>query len=278
MTRLAWGALRRRDFGAMQSPQAEELSGYLSRPMTPPLPEVLEALAQGPIHPDQALARSKLDRLLDSEPLDAETGWCTLPDGVAYAAVRTEMPGVSPDMVDWWFDWHPRDPIRYRIWFPGAHSSISFEAAPSVEAKRHWGTTHHPVEDIGLGMDQLRIAFQRPTRLGFATDALDDPRVGTIICGLVGDDRRRMQHTLMVHVFLNAPNGLIQRSRFWIGSALRPYAPAPLLEPVGRLVNRRFFRSRILPERTARVMAEHCAAEYANLATLLPELFSLYAE
>jgi hypothetical protein len=128
---------------------------------------VVEAIARGPIHPEQAFERSELDRLLDPVPLDAEIGWCTLPDGVAYVAVRTEMPGVSADMVDWWFDWHPRDPIRYRIWFPGAHESISFEAAPSAAAKRHWGTIHHPVEDIGLGMDGCGSHFTAPPSSGF---------------------------------------------------------------------------------------------------------------
>jgi DAPG hydrolase PhiG domain len=101
----------------MQTPQAEELRGYLARPITEPAPGVVEAISRGPIHPEQALDRTELDRLLDPAPLDAETGWRTLPDGVAYAAVRTEMPGVNADMVDWWFDWHQRDPIRYQIWF-----------------------------------------------------------------------------------------------------------------------------------------------------------------
>src|SRR5271166_2481136 len=254
-----------------------DLRAYLDRPMTLPAREVLAEIALGPIDPADALDRRELDRLLDPAPLAAETGWCTLPDGVAYAAVRTEMPGVTGEMVDWWFDWHQRDPIRYQLWFPGAHESISFEPAPTPGAKAHWGAVHHPVEDVGLGMDHLRIAFQAPTRLGFSTDALADPRVATIVGGLVGDKRRHVQHTLMVHVFLPSPGGLVQRSRFWIGAALRPYAPAPVASVAARAINRRAVRARLLPERTARVMAEHCAAEYANLAALLPELRGRYA-
>jgi hypothetical protein len=144
--------------------------------------------------------------------------------------------------------------------------------------KPHWGAVHHPVEDIGLGMIAMRIAFHRPSRVGFSTDGLDDPAVGTIVCGLVGDERRHMQHTLMVHVWLHTPDGLGQRSRFWIGSVLRPYAPTPIAGLVGRAVNRRFVRARVLPGPSARLMTEHCAAEYANLATLLPELYGRYAD
>ena len=188
------------------------------------------------------------------------------------------MPGVSGEMIDWWFDWHQRDPIRYRVWFPGAHQSTSYEPAPALGAKAHWGAIHHPVEDIGLGMDRLRIAFQPPARLGFSTDALADPRVATIVGGFVGDDRRRAQHTLMTHVFLTSPEGVVQRSRFWIGAVLRPYAPAPIANGVARLINRRFVRARVVPKRTARLMTEHCADEYANLAALLPELHARYAK
>jgi DAPG hydrolase PhiG domain len=254
----------------------DTLSSYLTRPMTPPARDVLEAIARGPIDPDGALDPAQLDRLLDPAPLNAETGWCMLPNGVAYAAVRTVMPGVTGEMVDWWFDWHQREPLRYQIWFPGAHASTSFRPAPGPRAKAHWDTVHYPIEDIGLGMGRLRIAFLPPTQLGFSTDALDDPGVATIVGGLAGDQQRRVQHTLMAHVFLATPDGLVQRSRFWIGAALRPYGPEPVSRAVGRLVNRPLVRRRLISRRTPSLMAEHCAAEYANLAALLPELHNRY--
>jgi hypothetical protein len=250
------------------------MDSLLARPMTPPRADVLAAIEAGPIAARDALPIAHLDRLLDPAPLSAETGWCTLPDGVAYAAVRTEMPGVTGEMIDWWFDWHQRDPLRYQAWFPGAHADISWDP-PSVEgAKAHWNAVHHPVEDVGLGMDLLWIAFLAPTDLGFSTDALDDSNVATIVAGRVGDRRRRVQHTLMAHVFLNSDEGLVQRSRFWIGAVLRPNGPPFLADAAGRLINRPTVRRRMLPPHTGRVMADHCAREYANLSALLPELFA----
>ncbi len=76
-------------------------------------------------------------------------------------------------MVDWWFDWHPRDPLRYRVWHPAAHRSNSLElprgdAAPAPGAKAHWGAVHHPVEDVGIGVVHARIAFRRAERDGAA--------------------------------------------------------------------------------------------------------------
>jgi phloretin hydrolase len=203
-----------------------------------------------------------------------ETGWCVLPDGVAYVAVRTHMPNVSGAMADWWFDWHARDPLRYRVWHPAAHLDNSLQAPTNARAKAHWGAVHHPVEDVGTGVVRARIEFKAPTQMGMSSDALDDPRVTTIVCGYAGDDRLRVRHTPMFHVFLREDEGVVLRSRFWLGAALRPYGP--LGGPGERLLNTRFVRRRALPRHLPKALARHCADEYANLAALLPELYARF--
>ncbi len=259
--------------------EQRELTGYLSRPMTPPEPAVLEAIARGPIEPRQALALSDVARLLDPRPLAVETGWCTLHDGVGFVAVRTAMPLVSGEMVDWWFDWHPRDPLRYRVWHPAAHRSNSLEPPPdggrrTPGATAHWGAVHHPVEDVGLGVVHARIAFHRPSEMDLPGDQLENPDVASIVCGLVGDDRRHVQHTPMFHVFLREGDGVVLRSAFWLGAAVRPYGP---LGSAGeRVLNNRLTRRATLPAALPRALATHCAEEYANMATLLPELFERF--
>ena len=250
------------------------LESYLQRPLAPPDPGVLAAIEAGPIDAAAALPQADLDRLLDPAPLRAETGWCRLPDGVRYVAVRTEMPAVSAEMVDWWFDWHPRDPLRYRVWHPLAHTDNSLDPAPAAKAKAHWGAVHHPVEDVGTGTVHARIAFVRPSELGFSGDALGDPAVGTVVCGWVGDDRRRTRHSRMAHVFLREGDGLVLRSHFWLGAAIRPYAPSAIATPAAALLNRRAFRDLSLPRNLAPALARHCAEEYSNLAALLPELYA----
>lgn len=291
--------------------------------MEPPGRGVLDAIEAGPIDPGQALALEDVDRLLDPAPLERETGWCVLPDGVAYVAVRTAMPDVSGEMVDWWFDWHPRDPLRYRVWHPAAHRGnsldehgtggregvgVSREGAPRARAregaevvvspegaprarvharaKAHWGAVHHPVEDVGTGMVHARIEFNAPTEMGMSSDALDDPSVATIVCGYAGDDRLRVRHSPMFHVFLreaqagrsvdgsDGRGGVVLRSRFWLGAALQPYGP---LGGVGRaLLNRPAVRRRALPKGLPHALARHCAEEYANLGAILPELYGRF--
>jgi phloretin hydrolase len=253
------------------------LDEYLTREMAPPDPSTLAAIDAGPMDLAGATTLGDLDTLLDPRADLTETGWGRLANGVGYIAVRTPMPGVSAEMVDWWFDWHPRDPLRYRIWCPPAHQSTSFEPAAEPGAKPFWGTVHYPVEDIGVGMQTIRIAFQSPSRLGFSTDALDDPRVGTVVGGVGGDPERRMQATLMVHVFLREGDGLVLRSRFWLGALLRPDAPAPIAAVAAKLLNRPAVRRRVIPARIPYTLARHCAIEYAHLASLLPELHARYA-
>lgn len=252
------------------------LAGYLQRPLTPADPAVLAAVESGPIDPVEALPLSAIDRLTDPEPLPAETGWCRLGDGVGYIAVRTEMPLLTGEMIDWWFEWHPREDLRYRIWFPPAHSANRFVQRSPGGGKALWGMTHFPVEDVGLGMQHLRIAFRRPTELGFTTDGTDDPGVATIVCGIAGDPRLRVQHTVMAHVFLREGNGVVLRSRFWLGAAIRPDLPAPLAAPLAALLNRGLVRRRLVPDQATAKLAHHCAEEYANLAALLPELWQAY--
>jgi hypothetical protein len=251
------------------------LGEYLSRPLEQPPAEVLGPIERGPIDPADALQLADVQALLDPAPLACETGWCTLADGVGYVAVRTAMPSVTGEMVDWWFDWHPREPLRYRIWHPSAHIDNSLQAPARGGAKAHWGAVHHPVEDVGMGVVHARIAFQRPSRMGFSGDALDDEDVATIVCGYAGDDRRRVRHTPMYHVFLHEGDGVVLRSRFWLGAALRPFGA--LGAPGERLLNNRFVRGRALPAGLPRALALHCAEEYANRGTLLPELYARFA-
>jgi hypothetical protein len=252
------------------------LTALLDRPIAAPGPQARRAVEAGPIAPVDALAIADLDRLLDPAPVAAETGWCTLPDGVGYVAASTPMPGVTAAMVDWWFDWHARDPLRYRVWHPLAHISNSIDPPPVPGGRPHWGAVHHPVEDVGTGVVHARISFLRPTDYGFSTDALDRPGVATIVGGEVGDDRRRSRHSLMTHVFLDAGDGLVLRSRFWLGSRIRPYLPGPLAAPLVPLLNTEAVRRRLLPAGLPRALAGHCIEEYANLAGLLPDLYPRY--
>lgn len=86
---------------------------------------MLSALTAGPIDPSDALPFDEKNDLLKPGYLAKENGYCFLTDGSCYVAVLTRMPGVTGDMLDWWFSWHAQESLRYKIWYPGAHAGTS---------------------------------------------------------------------------------------------------------------------------------------------------------
>jgi hypothetical protein len=251
-----------------------ELEQYLERPNAPVADDVSAALAGGPIDWKQTLPVATPSRLLSPGSRGAENGYSSHADGRGFVAVHTRMPGVTIEMIDWWFDWHPHDPLRYRIWFPQAHFDIAFEAAATPGSKPFRGTIHRPVEDVGIGRSRIRIEFIEPEEFGFPQG---DPPGATIVCGFAGDDKRRVRHTRMCHFACEVDGGAELRSRFWIGTPMTLYAKSAAARPINKLLGTTPVRSRAVPKDAPKSLAHHCAQEYANLAAILPEIFERHA-
>ena len=69
---------------------------YFEQDMAQPAPEAYAKMLNGPLRPDQVLQFKDRNRLFEPGYLDAEAGWCILPDGTGYLANQTKMPGVTP--------------------------------------------------------------------------------------------------------------------------------------------------------------------------------------
>jgi hypothetical protein len=242
---------------------------------------VLSEIEDNTHHHQQALRFENVNDLLNPGYLPLENGYCRMPDGSFFVAVRTEFSGVTKEMLDWWFWWHAQEPLRYRIWYPEYHFDTSAKRTqkePSNEP-RYWHTTHFPVEDCGLGREKLSIHFLPPDEFGFDTSRFPEANIVTVICGVVGSvtPRNIKQHTSMCHLVRKYSSGIEMRSRFWIGHTIRfnGVLGAPILRDI---VNTRFVKQRIVPKTIRLAMAMHCAQEYANLAKLLPELYAAYGQ
>jgi len=269
------------------SPEREEelLERLLER--VPKAPETVATAAAAPALAQvemQRLVSNDLERLLDPAPLAAECGWGWLADGCGYAASRVEMPGVRPEMIEWWFTWFPHHSLRYRIWHPRAHFATELVREPTPAASRSdrrtlpfWGAVHDSTEDVGFGRRRLRIRFVEPWKLGFPRDTLERPNVGLVSCAVVGEPRLGVEHTCLAHVFLRSPDdGLVLRSRFWIGAALRPYGPRLLGRLATPLLRRKLVRRVAIPRVAPRSLLLHCGEEFANLAAILPDLYTRF--
>ena len=221
--------------------------------------------------------RSKLDRpaisstylnncdvILQSGALQQEVGFSQFPDGSWLVSMVCPMPGITKEMIDWWFWWHCQEDLRYQIWFPGEHISIQyhkkdkayFEQSTMPEFQPN---SQCPVERIGGTTMPLRIDFVTPEQFGFTRASMKRGNIATIVCGHVSAFNGLIPHTEMAHIYKQTEDGLFLISRFWLGKTLHP-----------------LLRKIVMTKDMARGMAEHCCVEYRNLVEILPELYAKY--
>ena len=229
-----------------------------------PLPripaEIEKALTANRITP--TLFENKND-ILSEESFQNEAGYKKMADGSYLVSMYCPMPGITPEMIEWWFWWHPQKSERYRVWFPGSHFSVGYpkkqaDYFESAVRPAFRNNTQYPVEKIGGTKMPLRIDFVSPEEFGFSGSLMRNNDIPLIVCGHVGAFNGIIMHTEMAHIFRRTENGLFMISRFWMGKTLKN----PLL------------RKLILTDEMAKGMAEHCCIEYRNLCEILPVLFN----
>jgi len=236
--------------------------------------KVVSALNSGPMAASDIL---KWENRLDlSKPgyQKVENGWCTLEDGSGYVAVKTFFPGATAEMLDWWFVWaQQKEAIRYKIWYPGAHYAMAEIETPGAEysnKKGSWGKSRFPVEDVGLGVSQIRLDFVPPTEFGFE----EEPDSTSITAVRVGLPNGIFKHTDMIHYVRPVSGGVEMRSRFWMARDLEAMSGGIGLAAF--FADNRFVKKKSLPANAPKELAFHCATEYSQLASFLPELYALY--
>lgn len=209
-----------------------------------------------------ALPFSELNKILENQNMQNEIGTVKLPDGSFLVSMTCPMPSVTKEMVEWWFWWHPQENVRYQMWYPGEHISISYSKKDSKYFSQRvmppfQENTQYPVEKIGNMKLPLAISFKTPQNFGFSEKEMKKSGVSIIICGDVGVGKGLFYHTKMAHIFFERDGGLFMVSRFWIGANLKSS----------------FFRKIIANEKTAKDMARHCCVEYRNFAAKIPQLY-----
>lgn len=239
---------------------------YFYQPMAPAAEEVIELLDKGPIDPTLATPIERRNDLLKPGYLPTEIGYCVMPDGTGFVAVLTKMPGVTGEMLDWWFVWHGLESLRYKIWNPDEHFDV--RVAEGLDRRlntklslreRYWGTTDFVCQDHGFGPERLYISFMSPEDFGYDMDLFRPPNAVTAICANMGLREPKVPTGCNTHLAREIPGGIELRSRFWLGWNIHNKQPVRVAERV--------------PLDRARKLAYHCAKEYANLAAILPKVY-----
>jgi len=252
---------------------------YLQRKNATMPQEHLDALQIGDeISAISTLGRADVNRLLDAGYLQSESGFRRNEDGSTYVAVLTNMPGVTLEMIDWWFWWHAAEGVRYQIWYPAMHYDIKsdfgghYNDENKTYRERLHLSTHHVTEDIGLGKEEIIIDFLSPVEFGYDASKLN-PDKETIICARVGSPKTGVWAVEMCHFVRVTDEGVEMRSRFWMGykvQRMNKFGQAIL----NTILNNSFVKRTLMPKDLGSKMFHHCSQEYHNLASLLPELYS----
>lgn len=236
--------------------------------------EAYARIGKGPGNNADALLIKNRNDLFKPGYLPGESGYWLLNDGTALIANLTRFPGVTGEIFDWWFAWHPLDRLRYAIWDADDHYDV--QLADPAKARdtslslreRHWGSVHYIWEDIGLGgVDLLRINFEEPSKLGYDVSLIDTEACNTLICANVivyGNDKMPDVPVVMTHFLRPVAGGSELRSRFWFGWQIVEGKPVKAI-PDGTKI----------PEVGPKSLLQHNVKEFSNLARILP---SVYAE
>ncbi len=149
--------------------------------------------------------------------------------------VDHELHGVTPEMIDWWWD-NIDTSERYKLWHPGDHQSFEWEVSPK---EGHIGAIQRIVENIGLPT-MLRIRWEDPSLSPIEIEYSHALAGSTL-------DQDDKPITWLLHEYEPIENGTKLRSTF----RLPAKAPKPFIE----------------------ALRKHNIEEISEFANFLPKLY-----
>ena len=239
-----------------------------------PIPDrVEEAIAIG-VRDDISFPLSEARKILGAGYVPLEDGVIRNPDGTLTVCCRTDMPGVTAKMIDWWFCWHAPYSERYNLWHPKAHiRSFVREDRTHLAGQKagYLGVASNVDEYIGEELNKLTITFKEPNVLGLDPELFAESKVGTIICARAGLRDKPVNSGWLAHMIRETGDGVEMISRFWLGNVdLRIPIIGKLLH---RKVNSAKVRRKEAPDQFGLDLLRHCAEEMNHLGRFLPQLY-----
>lgn len=228
--------------------------------------------------PEKMLHIKDVNRLMDRAYRENEwhEGWTLFDDGSGVMCARTEFPGTTAEMFQWWFAWHVLEDLRYMLWCPPSHYGI----APALELRRrvedpslsltektHGAAVHHVYESTTIDalsypcaapVDYFDIPFFDPQYRGFTDE--NTARLQQQGCAAIcGSDR-------MLHFFAENEDGTggVCYTHFWFGTRR---------DEQGKWVGVKEGKNYdlMIPLMT---IAQHANKEFPLLAGILPQLYA----
>ncbi len=251
--------------------QRKSYAKYYLKPMALVPQADLDLVNQGAISPTKALPISRAKELLLDGDLEGDVGYCLMEDGTGFAATKVFMPAVTPEMIDWWFNWHPLDGLRYMIWCPVAHIDIQAKTPDAHRDSsgvplplRNREKIHYPVEGFDVkGASPVQIAFQEPEIFGISSDMLAKSKMKTSHIAVVHGVKPAIPICMFFHAVREVEGGIQYRSRYWVNMTVYQ----------GKIQKSKIPLPKSFVCAMARNNCIHSLIEYNHLASILPQLY-----
>lgn len=255
-----------RKVGVCREEQGLPYYRFYTQPLAPVPADKQLVLAAGP-SPVPGVPFDQRNLFLKNGDRDfCQVGYGVHADGTGFVCNTTYMPGVTGEMLDWWFPWHSvGSDLRYKIWDPEDHyfaraDQVDYVCDPKVPLReKTWGVCHYILEDIGPGPEFLKLRFLRPRDMGYDEGLIGSPFCQSMVCA-IGESSCA---AAMIHKWYPYQAGVMFCSRFWIGYGLMDGEIRKAL-PEGAQV----------PMDVPRGLFAHNIKEFANLAAILPAVYS----
>lgn len=252
--------------------QKTDYSKLLFKTPAEPDPYGMQEIVGGPVEPERIISIQNRNDILMPERPEIKNGYTRKTDGSGAVVTTVKMPGVTPEMIIWWFAWHGLKDLRYRIWCPEKHYGIHVyepdlprrldKTIPLRE--RIWGTTDVVTEDVGGGPRTMHLSFLSPEAYGYDQKLMKNADV--LINATVSDPDTGLGLITFSHCVRSIPGGIEYCSHYWQGYTICGNGEAQAVSvPEGGF-----------PFEVMMGNAMHSLEEYANLAEILPGLYEKY--
>ncbi|MBX7181091.1 MAG: FAD-binding protein [Bacteroidia bacterium] len=249
----------------------QDLAGFFNETIYQPDLEIKKAIASGSLPWEKLPDFEQVAELENPGYQPVENGYCQKSDGSIKIAVLTPMPGVEPEMWDWWFGWHGSQDQRYRLWHPGAHVSARWSDGKTDSC--YIGRTSIIREYIGEELSDAAIQFKSPLDFGFSKASISEKNKQVFICARLGLVDAPIDFGYLVHQIRQTENGSEMRSRFWIGAAYLGLRNGGKIPELAKFIGSKL---KPLPKNFAQNLLLHCGEEMGHLAGFLPELYQTH--
>lgn len=237
---------------------------YYELDIAPVPPEKVKQIMSMTYDNQDGLPIEDINVLFDDGYTTSEFGLFGLPDGGCVVCNYTDMPGVTPEMFDWWFAWHGLDPMRYIIWDKDDHyycqsQNVEQNLNASLSMKeRYWNTTHDIREAMMENQEPIpiKLTFVPPTVVGFDPEKLKSFK-GTIIT--------TPGPAIMVHFIRPTERGAELRTRFWMGYTATDKGVVRIPDFPADVIR-------------GRALLYHNVKEFTHLAKILPRVYEEFKD